>query len=96
MRDDETERDRMPHIQIETGQWVVMRNDKWRPKAVIRRVGWHDGSEQFMLMTWHSTPAERKLVGIYESLEAANRAVPWRNPKPPPMPFPPFSRDDPR
>lgn len=96
MREDETERDRMPYIQIESDRWVVMREHKDRPKAVIQRVKWIDGSEQFLLFTWHSDSAQRRLVKVLDSLEDANRAVRWPKIETPPEPFPPFSRDDPR
>lgn len=75
----QAERDRMPYIQIDTDTWVVMREDKDRPKAVIERVKWRDDSEQYLLKTWHSDPSQRRLVRIHESVEEANRSVKWRN-----------------
>lgn len=75
------ERDRMPYIQITADLWIVMREDKTRPRAVIERVRWHDGSEQYLLKTWHTEPGQRRLVRIHDSLEEANRSVKWRNPK---------------
>lgn len=72
------ERDRMPYIQIDADLWVVMREDKYRPRAVIKRVTAYDGVEQYFLLTWQKDPTQRKLVRIHESLEAANQSVKWR------------------
>lgn len=75
---DSAERDRMPYIQIDADMWVVMREDKYRPRAVIKRVTAYDGVEQYFLLTWQMDPTQRKLVRIHESLEAANQSVKWR------------------
>lgn len=72
------ERDRMPYIQVDADLWVVMREDKYRPRAVIKRVTAYDGVEQYFLLTWQMDPTQRKLVRIHESLEAANQSVKWR------------------
>jgi len=76
---DPHERDRMPYIQVDADLWVVMREDKYRPRAVIKRVTAYDGVEQYFLLTWQMDPTQRKLVRIHESLEEANRSVKWRN-----------------
>ena len=80
-RDAAQERERMPYIQVDADLWIVMREDKTRPRAVIERVQWHDGSEQYMLKTWHPEPGQRRLVRIHDTLEDANRSVKWRDPK---------------
>lgn len=76
--DNSTEHERMPYIQITADLWVVMREAKDRPRAVIERVRWHDGSEQYLLKTWHSDPGQRRLVRIHDTLEDANRSVKWQ------------------
>ena len=76
-----TEWERLRYIQIEADLWAVMREAPDRPRAIIERVHWRDGSEQYLLKTWHTHPSERKLVSIHESLEDACRAVRWNNPK---------------
>lgn len=65
-----------PVIQIETDTWIVMREVLSSPKGIIHRVTDVSGAERFLLMRWTAAPADRRLVGIYETIEAAAQAVP--------------------
>lgn len=69
-------------IQVETGQWIVMRENPNLPKAIVHQVTDTGGVARFMVMVWQSNPAERRMAGIYESLQAAEASVPWTNPRP--------------
>lgn len=68
-------------IQVETNLWVLMREDKRRPKAVVRRYVAVDGVEQFLLFTWHSDPSQQRLVRMFDTLLDASQHVPWNNPQ---------------
>lgn len=77
-----SERDRMPYMQIAPDQWVVIRESMERPKAMIQLVTARDQTEKYFLFTWNLDPAKRRLHGMYDTLEEANREVKWNNPKP--------------
>lgn len=66
-------------ITIADGQWIVMREKPDEPKAVILRITDTAEDARFMVMVWQPTPADRRMTGIYDSLEAAEKSVPWTN-----------------
>jgi hypothetical protein len=74
-------------IRVDRRQWVCMRNDDVLPKAEIRYVRRTpmDGGptiEQYRVVTWALDSEDRRLIGYYESLEEANRAVLYDVPDP--------------
>lgn len=81
-------RESMPYMQIAADRWVVIRESMERPKAIIQLVTARDQTEKYFLFTWHLDPTKRRLHGMYDTLEEANREVPWPrpNPKVPGMP----------
>lgn len=72
-----SERDRMPYMQIAPDQWVVIRESMERPKAIIQLVTARDQTEKYFLFTWHLDPTKRRLHGMYDTIEEANREVKW-------------------
>lgn len=69
-----------PPIQVGAETWVIMRDSSDLPRAQVQRVIGTNGDSRFLLMTWEPLPDDRRLVGIYESLAAAEAAVPWPDP----------------
>jgi hypothetical protein len=62
-----------PPIRVSDCEWIVLRNLWVQPSAIIRRI---DGPQpHYRVVTWAPTSAERRLVGRYLTLEAADRAV---------------------
>ncbi len=65
-----------PPIQISDCEWIVMRHERTRPKALIRRFDANaDHGTYFRVVTWAVRSSERKLIGRYASLELADAAV---------------------
>ena len=65
-----------PPIQISDCEWIVMRHEPSRPKAVIRRFDANaDHATYFRVVTWAPRSDDRKLIGRYASLERADEAV---------------------
>ncbi|MCU1412421.1 MAG: hypothetical protein JWR04_3128 [Rhodoglobus sp.] len=62
-----------PPIQISDCEWIVMRHDRARPKAVVRR--FEANPPYYRVVTWAARSEDRKLIGRYRSLEAADEAV---------------------
>lgn len=85
---DRAERDRMPYIQIDVDRWIVMRNPKDHPVAFIERIDDLNDYRKFLVRRWDLVPLRRVLLGMYDTLEEANRSVKWVNP-PPTVPGPP-------
>lgn len=83
-----TERDRMPYLQIAVDQWVVVRESLEHPKALIQAVTARDQTQRYLLFTWHLDPSRRRLHGMYDTIDEANREVLWNNvmPESPGMP----------
>ena len=65
-----------PPIQISDCEWIIMRHERTRPKAIVRRF---EASEHhagyFRVVTWAPLSKDRQLIGRYPSLELANEAV---------------------
>ncbi len=67
-----------PRIQIDTDTWIVMREVLSSPKAIIHRVTDISGTSRYLVMVWREAEADRRMVGIYDDLSAAEKAVPWQ------------------
>lgn len=67
-------------IQIGTDTWIIMREYREIPKAIVHRLTATNGESKYMLMTWEPIAADRRLVGMHASLDDADKAVPWPNP----------------
>lgn len=65
-----------PPIQVAEGEWVVMRNSPSLPKAVIRLLPATDArASVYRVVTWAPLSGDRKLIGYYPTLDAADEAV---------------------
>ena len=62
-----------PPIQISDCEWIIMRHDRTRPKAIVRR--FEATPPYFRVVTWAEHSEHRTLIGRYRSLEAADEAV---------------------
>ncbi len=69
--------DRLPPIQTGTDTWIIMREYRQQPKAIVHRLTTTDGTPRFLLMTWEPIAADRRLVSMHTSLDEADAAVPW-------------------
>ena len=74
-------------IRYDQDTWLCMRDDPVLPAAIITRQQ-RDRREYFRVVTWALEPGERRLVGRYATLEAANDAVSYPRPQgaTPPIP----------
>ena len=54
--------------------WLVMRNNKVLPKAVIQRVHHREG-DRYLVFRWDLDPRKRELMSVVGSLEGANDLV---------------------
>ena len=61
-------------IRYDEDHWIVMRNDKRVPKALIQRLHHRDG-DRYLLFRWDLDPAKRELMNVVDSLERANDLV---------------------
>lgn len=65
-----------PPIQISDCEWIIMRHDRAKPKAVVRRF---DADERhpsyFRVVTWAPLSKDRQLIGRYPTLQLADEAV---------------------
>lgn len=65
-----------PPIQVGAGEWIVMRDDKRMPAAVIRALRLGPRDELFYrAVSWAPTSEGRTLIGYYPTLDAADQAV---------------------
>ena len=65
-----------PPIRIAEAEWIVMRDAKNEPAAVIRAVRIGPRNELFYrVVSWAPTSDDRILVGYYATLQLADRAV---------------------
>jgi len=68
-----------PPIRIAEAEWIVMRDAKNEPAAVIRAVRIGPRNELFYrVVSWAPTSDGRTLVGYYATLQLADRAVLFR------------------
>lgn len=68
-----------PPIRVAETEWIVMRDAKSEPAAVIRTVRMGPRNELFYrVVTWAPTSEGRSLVGYYPTFELADRAVLFR------------------
>ena len=66
-------------IRYDRDTWLVMRDDKVLPKAIIHRYTDKRGRDQYLVIRWDLDPAERRLMAVCESLERADELVLWDN-----------------
>ena len=65
-----------PPIQIADDEWIIMRHDRVRPKAIVKRFGpTAEHGEYYRAVTWAPRSEDRKLIGRYVSLKMADEAV---------------------
>ncbi|MBL5974785.1 MAG: hypothetical protein D3X82_13750 [Candidatus Leucobacter sulfamidivorax] len=64
-------------IQISTNSWIVMRESPYEPRAIIHKVTDSQQMPKLLLMRWAPSEEHRVLVGVYETMKAAEQAVPW-------------------
>ncbi|WP_461640864.1 hypothetical protein [Leucobacter sp. BZR 635] len=76
-KEQETERERMPYVQVDTNLWAVMRYPKDRPVAMIQGLANRDNVPLFFVMTWHPEPSKRRVVSQHDTLAEANGSVLW-------------------
>lgn len=64
-------------IRYDADTWIVMRNDKVIPKAVIQRVHGRDNAgDRYMVFSWDPVDTtKRRVMGVKDSLEDANEFV---------------------
>lgn len=66
-----------PYIQIDTNLWAVMREPVDRPVAMILGMANRENVPLYFVLTWHPIPDRRRVIGQYDTLEAANASVLW-------------------
>ncbi|MFZ4895850.1 hypothetical protein ACL9RL_15510 [Plantibacter sp. Mn2098] len=70
-----------PPIQIARDEWIVMRAERARPAAVVRRFISAGGTAYFRCVTWAERSEDRRLIGRFRTLAEADAAVPARGPE---------------
>ncbi|WP_449281266.1 hypothetical protein [Leucobacter sp.] len=63
-------------IEVDLNTWLIMRTNPTQPSALVERVTHENGITRYMLFTWSSNPTARRLIGVFDSLDAANEDVP--------------------
>ena len=77
-----------PPIIISEVEWIIMRDSKHQPAAIIRTVTMGPRNERFFrVVTWAPKSEDRQLVGYFETLAIADRSVKF-DPSQPSMPDP--------
>lgn len=69
-------------IRISVDEWIVMRKNPRFPAALIKRFRWHDGRDYYRCVTFALASEDRRLIGRFWTLEAANDAVRYEPPRP--------------
>ena len=65
-----------PPIQISTSEWILMRDDRRTPAAVVRALRLGARAELFYrVVSWAATSEGRTLVGYFRTLDEADRSV---------------------
>lgn len=62
-------------IRFDEDTWVVMRNSREFPKAIIRRVRDRRGATHYQLYRWDLATDKRLLMGTYRTLNEADEKV---------------------
>lgn len=62
-------------IRLDTDTWAVMRDTPDHPKAIIHRVTDTAGESRYLVMVWHPEPSKRRMAGIFDTIQAADRSV---------------------
>jgi hypothetical protein len=70
-----------PPIRIGPGEWILMRDSRREPAAVVRHLQLGPRREwYFRVVTWAETSEGRELVGYYRTLDEADQSVKFRPP----------------
>lgn len=65
-----------PPIYLGDDQWIIMRDSKREPAAIVRALRFGPRNElYYRVVTWAAASADRALVGYFPDLETADRAV---------------------
>lgn len=65
-----------PPVRISDCEWVIVRDDRRNPAAVVRRFEFGPDRETwFRIVTWAQASADRRLIGWCRTLEAADRHI---------------------
>lgn len=65
-----------PPIQVATSEWILMRDDRRTPAAVVRALRLGARNELFYrVVAWAPTSDGRVLIGYFRTLAEADRAV---------------------
>lgn len=70
-----------PPIRIGPGEWILMRDSRREPAAVVRHLQLGPRREWFFrVVTWAETSEGRELVGYYRTLDEADQSVKFQPP----------------
>ena len=65
-----------PPIQVTTSEWILMRDDRRTPAAIVRALRLGARRELFYrVVSWAATSEDRHLIGYFHTLAEADRAV---------------------
>ena len=71
-----------PPIQISEREWIILRDDRRRPKALVRRFEFGEYNETwYRIVFWAPRSEDRRLVGWTRNLEVADMAVRFGEPQ---------------
>lgn len=66
-------------IRLDHDHWVVMRDSRVFPKAIIQRVKDKAGVDRYFVIRWDLEPANQRLMAVTDSLQRADELVLWDN-----------------
>lgn len=65
-----------PPIQISTSEWILMRDERRTPAAIVRALRLGARHELFYrVVSWAPTSEGRELIGYFRTLDEADRSV---------------------
>ena len=65
-----------PPIQVATSEWILMRDDRRTPAAIVRALRLGARRELFYrVVSWAAASEDRHLIGYFQTLAEADRAV---------------------
>lgn len=69
-----------PPIQIGEDEWIIMRTERSRPAALVKRFAGQGNPDRparsyFRCVTWAERSADRRLIGRFRTLDEADAAV---------------------
>lgn len=66
-------------IRLDADTWVIMRSATDHPTAIVNRVTDTAGEARFLVLKWALDPAQRRMTGIFATLEQADASVLYDN-----------------